>query len=134
MRRERSAGKRRWRHYETTSGRRPVLEFIRELSDADKAEILAAMKEVRREGARAARHLRGDLYEVRADGERVIYRVLFATEGEQNQVLLSLVAFNKKTQRTPPEQIRLAERRLRDWRSRSRAATSREQSRKRTDQ
>jgi hypothetical protein len=67
---ERSAGKRRWRHYETTSGRRPVFEFIRKLSDADKAEILAAMKEVRREGARAARHLRGDLYESRKDTGR----------------------------------------------------------------
>lgn len=129
---ERSAGKRRWRHYETAGGRRPVLEFIRGLSDTDKAEVLAAMKEVRREGARAARHLHGDLYEVRADGERVVYRVLFATEGERGQVLLSLAAFNKKTQRTPPEQIRLAERRLHDWRSRSRAATSRRQSPKDT--
>lgn len=122
---EQSAHKRRWRHYETASGRRPVLEFIRKLSDADKADLLAAMKEVRRDGARAARHLRGDLYEVRADGERVIYRVLFATEGERGQVLLSLAAFNKKTRRTPPEQIRLAESRLRDWRSRSRMAGGR---------
>jgi phage-related protein len=129
---EESKRKRRWRHYESASGRRPVLEFIRGLSDADKAEVLAAMAEVRREGARAARHLRGEIYEVRADGERVIYRVLFATEGERGQVLLSLVAFNKKTQRTPPEQIRLAERRLRDWRSRSRAATGRQRSRKGT--
>ncbi len=130
MPRERSPGKRRWRHYETASGRRPVLEFIRGLSDADKAEVLAAMAEVRREGARAARHLRDDIYEVRADGERVIYRILFATEGNRSQVLLSLVAFNKKTQRTPPEQIRLAERRLRDWRSRSCAATGRQRARK----
>ena len=67
---ERLAGKRRWRHYETTSGRRPAFEFIRKLSDADKAEILAAMKEVRREGARAARHLRGDPYESRKDTGR----------------------------------------------------------------
>jgi phage-related protein len=110
------------RHYETAAGRRPVLEFLRALSDADKAEVLAAMQEVRREGLRAARHLRDDIYEVRADGERVIYRVLFATEGRQGRILLSLVAFNKKTQRTPPEQIRLAQRRPRDWRVRSRTA------------
>jgi phage-related protein len=130
MPKQRPPGKRRWRHYETAGGRRPVLEFIRELPDAEKAEILAAMQEVRREGARAARHLRDDLYEVRADGERVIYRVLFATEGERNQVLLSLSAFNKKTRRTPPEQIRLAERRLRDWRSRSSIATVRNRAHK----
>lgn len=111
---------RRWRHYETAAGKWPVLEFIRKVSDSDKAAILAAMREVRREGTRAARHLRGDLFEVRADGERVIYRVLFAREGTRGQILLSLVAFNKKTQKTPPQQIELAARRLRDWRSRAR--------------
>lgn len=120
---DRSPPKRRWRHYETASGRRPVLDFVRELSDTDKAELLAAMKEVRRDGACAARHLRGDLYEVRADGERVIYRLLFALEGERAQILLSLSAFKKKTQTAPPDQIKLAERRLRDWRLRGRTAT-----------
>ena len=110
----------RWRHYETVAGNRPVLEFIRKVPDGDKAAILAAMKEVRVEGVRAARHLQGELFEVRADGGRVIYRVLFAREGERGQVLLSLVAFKKKTQKTPPAQIELAARRLRDWRSRAR--------------
>jgi len=131
MPRERSPGKRRWRHYETAGGRRPVLGLIRALSDTDKAEVLAAMAEVRRDGTRAARHLHEDIYEVRADGERVIYRALFATEGSRSQILLSLVAFTKKTQRTPPEQIKLAERRLRDWRSRSRTTTHDQRSKKR---
>jgi len=45
--------------------------------------------------------------------------VLFAREGPRGQVLLSLNAFNKKTQKTPPEKIDLAARRLRDWRSRA---------------
>jgi phage-related protein len=75
---------------------------------------------VRRDGIRAARQLRVDLFEVRADGERVIYRILFAREGARGQILLPLVAFNKKTQKTPPHQIELAARRLRDWRSRAR--------------
>ncbi|HLH14687.1 MAG TPA: type II toxin-antitoxin system RelE/ParE family toxin [Solirubrobacteraceae bacterium] len=116
--------RRRWRHYETAAGRRPVLEFIRTISDADKAAILAAMQEVRRDGVRAARHLRSDLFEVRADGERVIYRVIFAREGAHGHILLSLAAFNK-TRKTPPQQIELAARRLRDWRSRARKATGR---------
>jgi hypothetical protein len=51
----------RWRHYETAARRRPVLDFIRKVPDGDKAAILAAMKEVRREGVRAARHLQGEL-------------------------------------------------------------------------
>ncbi len=81
------------------------------------------MKEVRQEGTKVARHLTGEIYEVRADGERVIYRVLFAGEGSRSQVLLALVAFKKKTQKTPPEQIRLAQRRLRDWRARARRSS-----------
>jgi len=81
------------------------------------------MKEVAVDGLVAARHLRGDIYEVRADGERVTYRLLFATEGRRHQVLLSLEAFGKKTQATPLREIALAERRLRDWRSRARQST-----------
>lgn len=38
-----------------------------ELSVDERVEILAAMSEVAREGLSAARHLQGDLYEVRAN-------------------------------------------------------------------
>jgi phage-related protein len=48
--------------------------------------------------------------------------VLFSPEGRAQQVLLALEAFAKKTQRTPPRTIELAERRLADWRSRGRGA------------
>jgi phage-related protein len=41
--------------------------------------------------------------------------VLFAPQGGNKQILLSLEAFKKKTQRTPKEKIRLARRRLSDW-------------------
>jgi hypothetical protein len=57
---QRSPVRRRWRHYETAVGRRPVLAFLRARSDADKAGVLAAMQEVRSEGLRVARHLRDD--------------------------------------------------------------------------
>src|SRR6266511_4654188 len=77
------------------------------------------------DGTRAARHLRSDIYEVRADGDRQTYRILFAPEGRRSQVLLALEAFSKKTQKTPPEKIRLAERRLADWRRRGEAQSQR---------
>jgi phage-related protein len=67
---------------------------------------------------RAARHLEGNIYEVRADGRGVIYRVLFAPLGRRKQILLSLDGFKKKTQKTPPATIRLAKRRLSDWQRR----------------
>jgi phage-related protein len=110
--------RRQWRDYRTPSGRRPVKDFLDDLPDEDAAAIAAAMKDVLVDGLAVARHLRGDIYEVRADADRVIYRVLFATEGRYSQVFLALEGFKKKTQRTPPETIRLAERRLASWRDR----------------
>jgi phage-related protein len=106
----------RWRDYRTASGRRPVKEFIDALSDEDAAELAAAMADVRERGLRAARHLRGEIYEVRAEGKDVTLRILFAEEGEKGRVLLALEGFAKKTRTTPPRLIELAERRLADWR------------------
>lgn len=68
----------------------------------------------------AARTLRGDIWEVRADGNRVIHRVLFAPEGRRGLVLLALAGFTKKTPRTTTALIALAEQRLADWRARGR--------------
>jgi phage-related protein len=101
-----------------------VKEFLGGLDDVDVASIVAAMVVVRQDGLRAARHLEGDIYEVRADGKGAIYRILFAPQGKSKQVLLSLGGFKKKTQKTPVATIRLAKRRLRDWERRGREAKS----------
>lgn len=113
--------KHRWRDYKTQAGRRPVAEFIRKLSDEDAASVLAAMRDVRERGLQAARHLEDEIYEVRADGDRVIYRILFAPQGSRKRVLLALEGIKKKTQKTPPRTIALAKRRLRDWERRGAA-------------
>jgi phage-related protein len=109
---------RRWRDYRTKSGRRPIKEFLGGLSDTDAAAVTAAMKDVAETGLSAARHLRGAIYEVRADGDNQTFRVLFAPEGKKGQVLLALEAFSKKTRKTPDAAIVVAERRLTDWQSR----------------
>ena len=111
---------RRWRAYRTPSGRNPVGEFIRDLPDEDAEEVLAAMKDVRLNGPSAGRHLRGSIWEVRADAPGGAFRILFSQEGKRSQVLLALVPLAKKTQKTPDEAIRLAERRLSDWHTRGR--------------
>lgn len=78
------------------------------------------MEEVAKAGLAEARHLRGDVYEVRADtGSGLAVRVLFAEEGQYRKVLLSLRVFKKKTARTPKNELDVAEDRLRDWRSRA---------------
>src|SRR5438270_5216459 len=94
--------KRQWRYYEIDSGNKPVKDEFADLSDEDLSEVLAEMALVRKYGLDAARHLRGDIYEVRADGVDQSYRILFAKEGRYGQILLALEAFSKKQQRTPP--------------------------------
>jgi phage-related protein len=95
-----------------------VKAFIDGLSDSDAAEVVAAMAEVRETGLSAARHLRGHIYEVRAEGRDVSIRLLFAQEGKKGRILLALEGFTKKTRKTPDQLINLALRRLADWRSR----------------
>lgn len=101
-------------------GRKLVREQLDSLASDHAAEITAAMAAVRREGRRAAKHLRGDIWEVKADYKGIAYRLLFAEEGDAGQVCLALELLNKKTQKTPPQTIALAERRLSDWRRRGR--------------
>src|SRR5690606_1990520 len=107
--------RRQWRDYRTRTGSRPVRKFMMELQSDERAEIVAAMKEVAAEGLRAARHLAGDLYEVRADTNGKFFRMIFAAEGRYNQVLLALEVFAKKSNKTPTAKLALASRRLSDW-------------------
>lgn len=121
----RTVVKLRWRDYETPSGRRPVKKFIDDLSDEDAAAVAAAMKDVQEAGLVAARHLRGDIYEVRAEGHKQAFRVLFAQEGNKGRILLALEAISKKAQKTPDKTIALSERRLATWRRRGQESRQR---------
>lgn len=112
---------RRWRDYRTESGRRPVKEFLAALPIDDRAAIAAAMKDIQIHGNAGAHQLRGDIYEVRAYAGRRQYRVLYATEGKSDQVLLSVHAIVKTTRSIPLRDIDLTVRRLRNWRSRRRS-------------
>lgn len=112
--------RRQWRDYRTPGGARPVKDAIDKLADAEVAEIAAGMRDVRERGLVAARHLRGEIYEIRADAATRSFRLLFACEGRYSHVLLALSVFEKRSQRAPPHEIELAERRLADWRDRAR--------------
>ncbi|MCL1593642.1 MAG: type II toxin-antitoxin system RelE/ParE family toxin [Actinomycetia bacterium] len=91
------------------------------LRSDDRAAIVAAMKDVRLHGNMVAHHLRDSIYEVKAHGRDRQFRVLYATEGRSDQVLLALHAITKRTRSVPNRDIELAEARLRDWRSRRRS-------------
>lgn len=107
----------RWRDYRTASGARPVNDFIRGLPDEHVIEVVAAMREVARSGLTVARHVRGEVYEVRVESHRQAFRILLARETAF--ILLSLSAFQKKTRKVPRAEIALAEAR---WRSGGSAA------------
>jgi phage-related protein len=113
--------KRQWRDYQTESGARPIKDFLLALPDEDRAAVLGEMEYVREHGTSVARHLRQDLYEVRATYNTKAYRILFACEGCFHHVLLTLNGFQKETQHTPPAHIKLAEQRLANWRRRGKA-------------
>ena len=85
--------KRQWRDYQTESGARPIKDFLLALPDEDLAAVLEEMEYVREHGASVARHLRQDLYEVRATYNTKAYRILFACEGRFQHVLLALDGF-----------------------------------------
>ena len=110
--------RRQWRDYRTAAGGRPVASFLSKLTDEEVAAIVAGMDEVEQDGLPAARHLRGDIYEVRADAATRSFRLLFSAEGRFHQVLLALSVYEKRTQKIPPSELELAEKRLVDWRSR----------------
>ncbi|HEV7686609.1 MAG TPA: type II toxin-antitoxin system RelE/ParE family toxin [Acidimicrobiia bacterium] len=111
--------RRRWRYYRTAAGAAPVKEFLDALDVVSAAAIFEAMRAVLMDG-RAARHVRGEIYEARARTREHAYRVLFAGEGSGGHVLLAVSAFEKKSRRTPAAEIDLAEARLAEWRRRGR--------------
>ena len=117
--------KRQWRDYRTASGVRPIKDFLLGLPDEDRAAVLEEMEYVREHGTSVARHVRQDIYEVRATYDTKAYRILFACEGRFHHVLLALNGFQKKTQLTPQAHIKLAEQRLADWRRRGKAKQAR---------
>ncbi len=118
--------KRQWRFYKTAAGGEVVAKALDALGENDAAALLAEMRVVAKEGLKdgGARHLRGDIWEVRTDGEDVTLRALFAKEGRYGQVLLALDVFTKKTQQTPKQKIDLAEKRHADWVRRGQAKRS----------
>ena len=92
--------------------------FIDSLTDEEAASVIAAMKDISQHGLSHARHLKDEIYEVRADAEKRSFRILFSQETKF--ILLSLSAFPKKTKKTPLKELEIAQKRMLDWHTRSR--------------
>lgn len=80
------------------------------------AKLVWIMEQIEARGLPALRpphidHLGGGLYELRAKGQEGIGRALFITRGER---VVIVHAFQKKTQKTPARNLRLAAVRAKD--------------------
>jgi phage-related protein len=103
------------RFYRTAAGREPVLDWLRELEKADRQVIGVNLMRVQFGwpiGMPLVRGLGDGLWEIRSDlrSDRIA-RLLFCFHDD---VLVVVHGFIKKTQRSPPDDLKLARRRMKE--------------------
>jgi len=98
-------------------GRSPVEEFLDRLPADDRARIDHTIGLLREFGLQLGlpyvKHLEGKLWELRIPVGRKAYRVIYFAFTGQRFILLH--AFLKRMQKTPRQEITIAERRLADF-------------------
>lgn len=96
--------------YQDERGRRPVEEFLDSVDLKTRARFKWSMEQLRLRNVQAreplVRHLDEDLWELREKSNTDIYRVIYFFHTGRRIVLLS--GFQKKTRRTPPQEIEIA--------------------------
>jgi phage-related protein len=104
-------------NYLDARGRASVNDILKGLPPKDHARVLRAIDLLVDYGPALkmphARRLEGKLWELRIDGRPNSYRVVYAAVPDHKFLLLH--AFAKKSQRTPPQEIAAARRRLSDY-------------------
>jgi phage-related protein len=107
--------------YKTVQGASPVEEFLDTLDDSQVKKVLWVLKLVREQNPVPASYFckmvnTDDIWEVRVQFGGNIFRLLGFFDGS-NLIILTH-GFQKKTQKTPKQEIKLAESRKRDYLSR----------------
>ena len=112
--------------YTEESGREPVREFLESLDAKTQARVIWAIEQLKIRNVQAreplAKHVEGDLWELRVESSRSIYRVFYAFFSGKRIVFLH--GFQKKTGKTPRGEIAMAHRRLAQFRRMVREAES----------
>jgi len=101
--------------FRTTSGNEPVCDWLKRLSKDERKAVGEDIAYVQFKwpiGKPRVDHLRSAVWEVRTNLGTRIARTLFAVDGAQ---MILLHGFIKKTQRTPNDDIELAEKRFKEW-------------------
>ena len=102
--------------YETEQGNQPCRDYLISLSKDDRREVGAdvfAVQKVFPMGLPLCRKMGADIWEVRSNIEDGISRVFFTIDDD---TMVLLHGFTKKSQKTPQNEIDTAENRLKDYR------------------
>ncbi|MBM7839433.1 phage-related protein [Alkalihalobacillus xiaoxiensis] len=99
---------------------KPVVDYIDTLKDKEQAKVDHVFNLIRKNGTRTGmpyiRHLDDGIWEIRIAHSSNIFRVtLFHFEGNE---LILLHGFTKKTQKTPPKEIKRAKAYREDFKKR----------------
>jgi phage-related protein len=104
--------------YKASSGKSPIQEYLDTLSDKATSKVLWVLKLVKELVPTPTNYFKklsntNDIWEARIDVGNNTYRFLGFFDGKKLVVLTN--AFQKKTKKTPPQEIKLAEKRKRDY-------------------
>ena len=107
--------------YKTVSGKCPVEEHLDSLSDTQVTKITWVLKLIRETQNISTKYFKklvntDDIWEVRVRVGNNIFRLLGFIQG--NELIILTNSFQKKTQKTPKKERKLAEKRKKDYLSR----------------
>ena len=104
--------------YQTKSGKKPVQEYLDSLTDTQATKIAWVLKLIREMKQVPSKYFKklvntNNIWEVRADIGRNTFRLLGFFHGQELIILTN--SFQKKTRKTPLKEIRLAEKRKKEY-------------------
>lgn len=103
--------------YETEDGKEPVKEFLDSLDDKMAAKLIGLMEVLEEKGTELRKpyseHLEDGIFELRCkQGSNITRELYFFYVGKK---IIATNGFVKKTQKTPPREIKLAKERRAEW-------------------
>ncbi|MGD9825838.1 type II toxin-antitoxin system RelE/ParE family toxin [Desulfobacter sp.] len=107
--------------YHTTAGRCPVRKHLDSLTDVQATKVAWVLKLIREIDQVPSKYFKklvntNDIWEVRVDVGRDTFRLLGFFDGQELIILTN--SFQKKSQKTPKQEIKLAESRKKEYLSR----------------
>ena len=108
--------------YKTSAGKSPIQEYLNTLSDKQVTKITWVLKLIREINPVPTKYFKklgntDSIWEIRVDAGRDTFRLLGFLDGRELIILTN--SFQKKTQKTPSKEIKLAERRKKEYLNRS---------------